>query len=68
MSLSSIAKPTKANVRRRVRIMNETAESGARLCRRWNPKGRYFQVQRDLIQLFDEVERVTADALEFLDR
>jgi hypothetical protein len=68
MSLSSIAKPTKGNVRRRVRVMYETAESGARLARRWNPKGRYFQVQRDLINLFDEVERVAGEALEVLDR
>jgi len=68
MSLSSIAKPTKGNVRRRVRIMHDTAESGARLTRRWNPKGRYFQVQRELIAMFDEVEAVTGRALEFLDR
>ncbi len=68
MSLSSIAKPTKGNVRRRVRIMYETAESGGRLARRWNPKGRYFEVQRELIQMFDEVEAVAGRALEFLDR
>ena len=57
MALQRNAKPTKANVRRRVRIMFEVAESGREITRRWNPKGRYFQVQRDLIVLFDEIGR-----------
>ncbi len=67
MSLSRHAKPTKANVRRRVRIMVDAAESGGELARRWNPKGRYFQVQRDLIKLFDQVDEIGTRALGFLE-
>ena len=68
MSLSSLAKPTKANIRRRVRILHETSDSLRHLATRWNPKGRYFKTQRDLIQLGEMVEEVTAKALQILDR
>ena len=67
MSLSRNAKPTLANIRRRVRVLNETADSLEKLSRRWNPKGRYFKVQRDLIALGKEVEKVTGRALAILE-
>ncbi len=68
MSLSRSAKPTKGNIRRRVRILNETAGNLGELTQHWNPKGRYFKVQRDLIQLSKYIEDLTTVALSTLER
>lgn len=68
MSLAYDVKPTKAAVLIRLKRMNEAAESGAKVARRWNPKGRYFNAQRNLIELFDLVEEHSATIIEFMDR
>jgi len=56
------------NIKRRVRILNETAASLEELTDRWNPKGRYFKVQRDLLQLSKYIEELTTVALSTLER
>ena len=66
MSLSRNAKPALGNIRRRVRILHETSSNLEEMAKRWNPKGRYFKTQRDLIRLGKEVEAVTGRALQVL--
>lgn len=66
--LSSKAKPTKANIRVRIRRINEASASGREMVRRWNPKGRYFKVQRDMIEFLDMCEEGSTAILEFLER
>ena len=68
MSLAHDISPTKAAVMIRLKRMNEAAESGAKVARRWNPKGRYFKAQRNMIELFDLVEEHSATIIEFMGR
>lgn len=68
MSLAHDIRPTKAAVLIRLKRLHEAAESGAKVARRWNPKGRYFKAQRNLIELFDLVEEHSGTLLEFMER
>ncbi len=43
-------KPTPGNIRRRLFNIEADAVAAAELAKRWNPKGRYFKAQRDLLQ------------------
>lgn len=61
-------KPTKANIKVRIKRIHEASDSGREMVRRWNPKGRYFQVQRDMIAFLDMCEEGSGAILEFLER
>ena len=62
----STGKPSVAKFRCRLQVINDACQSGKELAKKWNPKGRYFQIQRDMIQFFDVNEKLTADFLAYL--
>lgn len=45
----SHCKPTPGNIRRRLARIEKDATEVLELAKRWNPKGRFFKAQRDLI-------------------
>ncbi len=61
-------KPSLAKFRCRLKAINDASASGLLLAEHWNPKGRYFEIQRNMIQFFKENERRSAEYLEFLER
>lgn len=68
MAYRSTAKPTMGNLRRRVQTIRDAAESAHALACRWNPKGRYFKAQRDLIRDAAEIRQRAERLLERLRR
>ena len=62
----STGKPSLSKFRCRLQVMQDASRSGKELAEKWNPKGRYFKIQRDLIRYFDESEKITADFLAYL--
>ncbi len=68
MALQSYARPTPSNLRTRLRILSDTAHSLDHLACAWNPKGRYFVPQRDMISLARSVEDEADRLLELLAR
>ena len=57
MAFQNSAKPTKANIRRRAAAILDAAESLETLATHWDPKGRYFKTQRDLITVSRRIQR-----------
>ena len=64
----STGKPSIAKFKARLHRIREASSSGALLARAWNPKGRYFKIQRDMIAFFDEAEKRADEYLAFLQR
>ncbi len=62
----STGKPSVAKFRARLQVMNDAARSGRQLAEKWNPKGRYFKIQRDMIEFFSQTERETNTYLAFI--
>lgn len=63
----STGKPSVAKFRARLEVIRKASASGHALAMRWNPKGRYFQMQRELIALFKANEEVAEDWLAYID-
>lgn len=61
-------KPSVAKFRCRLKAIQDASASGLELAEHWNPKGRYFEIQRDMIQFFKVNEKLSAEYLEFLNR
>ncbi len=59
----STGKPSVAKFRARLARIVECAKSGEDLAMYWNPKGRNFKVQRDMIQFFAETEARASELL-----
>ena len=59
----STGKPSVAKFRARLNRINECAATGLELAERWNPKGRNFKIQRDMIKFF----KMTAELAEAFD-
>ena len=68
MSLSRNARPTPGNLRTRLYIIRDAAEAAVHMASRWNPKGRYFKVQRDILTECAEMERRARAILSVLER
>lgn len=68
MSLCSTARPTPANLRCRLKRIAETAHSLDHLAARWNPKGRYFVPQREMIRFAHDAEAEATRLLGLLSR
>ena len=68
MSLNHHARPTPANIRTRLNRISDAAESGAKLAKRWNPKGRWFYAQREIIRFCEEAERKADELLALMNR
>ena len=62
----STGKPSVAKFRCRLQVINDAATSGKVLADHWNPKGRYFQIQRDMIRYFEDTAKISEMLLEFL--
>lgn len=62
----STGKPSVAKFRCRLQVIQDAATSGKTLAEHWNPKGRYFKVQRDMIRYFEDTAKISAMLLEFL--
>ncbi|HZF28724.1 MAG TPA: hypothetical protein VE907_06385 [Gammaproteobacteria bacterium] len=54
--MRSATKPTPSNIRRRLYRIEADAAIAVELSKRWNPKGRYFRAQRDLINTLPRIE------------
>lgn len=61
-------KPSLAKFRCRLQVMAKASHSGALLAARWNPKGRNFELQRDLMKFFAANEQATEILLESMRR
>ncbi len=61
-------KPSVAKFKARLVRIHECCESGQELAERWNPKGRNFKIQRDLIEYFKVNKEMTADFLDYLNK
>ncbi len=61
-------KPSLAKFRCRLQVMGKASHSGLLLAERWNPKGRNFELQRDLMKFFAANEQATEVLLEALRR
>ena len=68
MSLQSYARPTPANLRTRLRRIQETAASLDHMAGAWNPKGRYFVPQREMIRFAQNAEEEAGRLLAILTR
>ena len=62
----STGKPSVAKFRCRLEVIRKACQSGKTLAEHWNPKGRYFKIQRDMIQFFDVNEKLAEDFLAYL--
>ncbi len=63
----STGKPSVAKFRARCRAIEQAAGTGLELAKRWNPKGRNFRLQRDLIQWFKLTEELARDFAEYME-
>ena len=61
-------KASVAKFRCRLKAINDASASGLLLAEHWNPKGRHFEIQREMIKFFKANEKLSADFLEFLNR
>lgn len=61
-------KPSVAKFKARLVRIHECCESGQLLAERWNPKGRNFKIQRDLIEYFKVNKEMTQDFLDYLNK
>ena len=61
-------KPSVAKFKARLVRIHECCESGEELALRWNPKGRNFQIQRDMIEFFRMNKEMSAGFLDFLNK
>ena len=61
-------KPSVSKFRCRLKAIHDASASGLLLAEHWNPKGRHFQIQREMIQFFKVNEKASAQFLEFLNR
>lgn len=68
MALQSYARPTPSNLRTRLRIIRDAADSLDQMACAWNPKGRYFVPQRDMISLARSAHHEADRLLELLTR
>lgn len=68
MGLQATARPTPANLRCRLKRIADTAHSLDHLAARWNPKGRYFVPQREMIRFAQQAETEAYRLLEVLSR
>ena len=68
MSLKAYARPTPANLRCRLKRIADTAQSLDHLAARWNPKGRYFVPQREMIQFAQQAGAEAERLLQMLTR
>lgn len=48
MAFKNTSKCTAANLRRRIRAIEDAADSLSVMAKNWNPKGRHFTLARDL--------------------
>ena len=68
MSLSQHARPTPANIRTRLRRLQESAENGAELAGRWQPRDHRRHTRNQVIDLFEFVERESVRLLARMNR
>jgi hypothetical protein len=68
MGLRRDARPTKGNIKTRLQRIIETCHSLDHMACRWNPKGRYFMPQRNIIKFSQEVGVEAEELLEVLRR
>ncbi len=61
-------KPSVAKFRARLARIQEASQSGLELAQHWNPKGRNFKIQRDMIEFFKYGEESSRLILEYLNR
>ena len=61
-------KPSVAKFKARLVRIHECCESGEELALRWNPKGRNFHIQREMIQFFKVNKKLSADFLAYLNK
>lgn len=63
----SKGKPSVAKFRARLEVIRKASASGYMLAERWNPKGRYYQMRRELMTLFRANEEVARDWIAYID-
>lgn len=56
-------KPTPAAIRRRLEKIERLAIEARELAERWNPKGKYFVAQRDVLQIAGVIKAGASSAL-----
>ena len=61
-------KGTPAKFRSRLRTINEAAANGIVMAERWNPKGRNYQLRREMVVFFKHCEQITDHMLELFER
>ena len=61
-------RPTPAKFRARLYRIHEAAETGRILAEHWNPKGRNYQVMRELIRFYAAAEAESDRLLVLLER
>ena len=68
MALQSYARPTPANLRCRLRRIQDTAQSLDLMATAWNPKGRYYVPQREMIRFAQAADAEARRLLGILSR
>jgi len=64
----SIGNPSVAKFRCRLEVIKKASRSGRALADHWNPKGRYFKMQREMIAFFNDSEKQCDSFLDFIER
>lgn len=58
--------PSIAKFRTRLEVIRKASRSGLIMAENWNPKGRYFHIQREMIEWFAANEKTAEGFLAFL--
>ena len=64
----STGNPSVAKFKARLVRIQECSESGRVLAQRWNPKGRNFEIQRQMIKFFSSNEEICKRMLDHLNK
>ena len=60
-------KPSVAKFRARLEVIRKASVSGLEFAEHWNPKGRYFDTQRQLIKFFGSNVQICDGLLRYID-
>ena len=58
--------PSIAKFRTRLEVIRKASHSGLIMAENWNPKGKYFHIQREMIDWFEASEKMCEGFLVFL--
>ena len=61
-------KGTPAKFRSRLRVIREAAANGVLMAQRWNPKGRNYELRREMVAFFTYCDQTSELMLQHLDR